>query len=231
MKNNLKAVRTNAGLTQEQLADMIGTSKTYISQLESDTRNISQIRQDTMARLCSALNCTVDDIIVKAEMEYDEEGRLVVDELFANGASMVARIEKDYFSFPSGVSRMNGEEIAKSMKYMPNFKPLRKTNAAKYLYLLYNCVPRKGFSIPVGRAILPEEFEEIRKRFNLTDDDISSEFVDTRGGIYGKKYAKTFTAVQIKIPEFSAIPLEEELKNKGIEAGNTAPGRVNIRVK
>ena len=36
-------------------------------------------------------------------------------------------------------------------------------------------------------------------------------------------------SIQIKVPTDQAIPLEAELKEKGIEAGNTSAGRVNIR--
>ena len=83
-KNNVKKIRTAAGLTQEELATMIGSSKQYISSLERGERNINQIRADTMQRLCSALNCNSDDlIIIKSEFECDDEGKLIEPHLRA----------------------------------------------------------------------------------------------------------------------------------------------------
>ena len=65
-KNNLKEIRTKIGLTQEQLADMIGTSGAYISQLETGSRNIHTIRQSTINRLCEALGCKEEDLPLHA---------------------------------------------------------------------------------------------------------------------------------------------------------------------
>lgn len=48
---------------------------------------------------------------------------------------------------------------------------------------------------------------------------------------FGEKYQKKFNAIQIKVTNSEALQLENELMNKGIEAGNGSPGRVNIRVK
>lgn len=61
--NNLKNLRQQAGLTQEQLADAAGLSKNYISQLERETRSVDKMQYDTMQRICAALNCPVGSII------------------------------------------------------------------------------------------------------------------------------------------------------------------------
>ena len=82
MKNNLKEVRTQVGLTQEQLADAIGTSKSYISQLENGSRNIDTIRQCTMSKLCAALSCKPEDLFVPIKFEYNEDGNLIVDSVW-----------------------------------------------------------------------------------------------------------------------------------------------------
>ena len=79
MKNNLKELRTQAGLTQEHLAKAMGTSKTYISQLENGIRNIDTIHQSTMSKLCAALNCSPEDLFVPIEFQYDEDGKLIID--------------------------------------------------------------------------------------------------------------------------------------------------------
>ena len=60
---SLKSIRESRGLTQEELAHMIGNSKQAISRLETGSRNIRRVRDETMKKLCSALNCTEADII------------------------------------------------------------------------------------------------------------------------------------------------------------------------
>ena len=98
-----------------------------------------------------------------------------------------------------------------------------------YEYPFIPCVPKSGFDIRLGRAITEEELDDIRKEYSITDDDISGKFDDVKGRIYGK-YAKTYTCVQVRVDNNKAISLEERLLKMGIEAGNIAPGRVNIRV-
>ena len=60
--NNLKDLRQQAGLTQEQLAQAAGLSKNYISQLERGTRSVDKMQYDTMQRICAALNCSIGSI-------------------------------------------------------------------------------------------------------------------------------------------------------------------------
>nr|WP_303182486.1 hypothetical protein [Lachnoclostridium phocaeense] len=57
-----------------------------------------------------------------------------------------------------------------------------------------------------------------------------AKFEDVKGAVYGRKYAKTYTCVQVKVDGDQAISLEGKLIAMGIEAGNIAPGRVNIKV-
>ena len=63
MKNNLKELRQQMGLTQQELANLIGTQKQYISNLETGIRNLDGIRSETLQKLCSALNCTPEDFV------------------------------------------------------------------------------------------------------------------------------------------------------------------------
>lgn len=42
---------------------------------------------------------------------------------------------------------------------------------------------------------------------------------------------KSNKAVQVRVPIEEAIPLEQKLRKKGIEASNGSPGRVNIRTE
>lgn len=233
MKNNLREVRTQAGMTQEQLAESIGTSKAYISQLENGTRNIDTIRQSTMTKLCAALNCKPEDLIVPTEFMYDEDGKLIVDSAWHDPhypTGYVLLIDGEAFLLPMGRNYNNGATAVKVMRPLRFYSKDHHTKKIKdYEYPFIPCVPKNGFDVQVGRAIAGEELSNIREEYNITDDDISGTFEDVKGKIYGK-YAKVYTCVQVKVDNTKAIPLEEQLTKMGIEAGNIAPGRVNIRV-
>ena len=235
MKNNLKEVRTQSGMTQEQLAESIGTSKAYISQLENGMRNIDTIRQSTMSKLCAALNCNPEDLIIPTEFQYDEDGKLIIDSAWHDPhfpTGYVLLIDGDAFLLPMGRNYNSGEDAVKIMRPLKFYtKDDKHTSKVRnYEYPFIPCVPRNGFDIKLGRAITSEELSGIREEYHITDDDISGEFEDVKGAIYGK-YAKTYTCVQVRVDDSKAISLEERLLKMGIEVGNIAPGRVNIRVK
>ena len=234
MKNNLKEIRTQVGLTQEQLGEAMGTSKAYISQLENGTRNIDTIRQNTMQKLCAALNCTPKDLIVPLEFEYDEEGKLIIDSAWHDPhfpTGYVLLIENNAFLLPMGRNYNSGKDAVKVMRPLRYYTKDYHTEKIKnYEYPFIPCVPRNGFDIKLGRAITNEELSRIREEYHITDDDITGTFEDVKGKIYGK-YAKTYTCVQVRVDAARAIELESKLVNMGIEAGSIAPGRVNIRVE
>ena len=233
MKNNLKEIRTQAGMTQEQLAEAMGTSKAYISQLENGTRNIDAIRQSTMSKLCVTLNCTPEDLIVPTEFQYDDE-KLIIDDAWHDPrfpTGYVLLVDGDAFLLPMGRNYQNGEDAVKIMRPLKFYtKSDRAEKLRNYEYAFIPCVPKRGFDIKLGRAITDEELSKIREEYHITDDDISDRFVDTKGAVYGKNHMKTYECVQIKVPNSKAIELERRLIDKGIEAGNIAPGRVNIRI-
>lgn len=234
-KNNVKEIRTQAGMTQEQLAESIGTSKAYISQLENGARNIDTIRQSTMSKLCAALNCSPENLIVPIEFEYDEDGKLIIDSAWHDPhfpTGYVLLIDGDAFLLPMGRNYNSGEDAVKIMRPLKFYtKDDKHTSKVRnYEYPFIPCVPRNGFEIKLGRAITSEELNRIREEYHITDDDISGEFETVKGKLYGK-YAKTYTCVQVRVNNSKAISLEERLMKIGIEAANIAPGRVNIRVK
>ena len=235
MKNNLKEIRIQVGLTQEQLADTMGTSKTYISQLENGTRNIDTIRQSTMQKLCAALNCTPEDLIVPLEFEYDEEGKLIIDSAWHDPhfpTGYVLFIEENAFLLPMGRNYNSGEDAVRVLRPLKFYTKNgdQTTKIKNYEYPFIPCVPRNGFDIKLGRAITNEELSHIREEYHITDNDITGTFEDVKGKLYGK-YAKTYACVQVRVDATQAIGLESKLINLGIEAGNIAPGRVNIRVE
>jgi transcriptional regulator with XRE-family HTH domain len=62
----IKLARLQAGLTQQELADMADLPQGHISKLERDKLNTKRIRVDTLRRLCDVLHVTPNDL-----MEYE----------------------------------------------------------------------------------------------------------------------------------------------------------------
>lgn len=233
--NKLKEVRLAAGYTQEELAAMIGSTKSYISRLETGTRDIEQIRQNTMQKICDALNCQPQDLFVsaKAKLEYAEDGKLIVDKLWADPRhydKFVVEISGEFFLMRYRTHNIKEKITETELKPMIGRIAETAVEAQQYLYVMQNCVPRSGFEIELGRAITKSELNDFCKKHNITDDDISEEFIDTAGNFYGKKYRKTYTAIQVRVAE-NAVTLEQELKDKGIQAANINANRINIRMK
>ena len=238
MINKLKDKRTEVGLTQEQLAQMIGSSKQYISQLENGDRDIRRLRQDTIQRICAALNCDTDDLIVLAKFEYDSENRLIVDNLWYDPAlpnNRIIEIDGDYFIAPTFYTFLdNSSKPITKEQLRPMLKKLSVASKKlpQHNYLMFGCVPRGGFKVEIGRAITDEDLSNLIREYNLSEDDISGEFIDTKGGIYGDSAKVSFTAIQIKVPSgATAISIENKLRDKGIEVANITSGRINIRVR
>lgn len=60
----IRSARTNAGLTQEQLASAAGLDRAYISQLENDHKSPTV---DTLLRLCGAIGVRASELIARIE--------------------------------------------------------------------------------------------------------------------------------------------------------------------
>lgn len=247
----IKKLRKEQGLTQEQLGEAIGASQTYIADLESGRRDINNISAGTLVRLADILGTSAEYIInppehlEDADFEWDkvyDEGNgsdywLVIDALTYNGSyqplfcidgSWYKKIGRNAFDKSEPID--NQLAIIKSVP-----TNLKSACLLKQDYYSYKCVPRDGIPVNLGREITKSELDDIIKRYKLTEDDISNEFTDKKGDIYGK-YQKNYTSIQIRINptenlDVQALDLEAELREKGIEAANIAPGRVNIRVR
>ena len=64
----IKAAREKAGLTQQQVADRLGVSSTYISQYERDVRTP---KPATVIRLANAIGVALDQIVIP-DKEYTD---------------------------------------------------------------------------------------------------------------------------------------------------------------
>lgn len=61
---NLRALRTERGLSQERLAELSGLHRTYVSSVEREERNISL---DNMERLAKALGTSLAILVSPRE--------------------------------------------------------------------------------------------------------------------------------------------------------------------
>lgn len=64
----LKQWRQHRGLTQDRLAERIGTSKGYISDLE---RGVRRYNQDLLEALADALTCSPADLLMRDPSQKD----------------------------------------------------------------------------------------------------------------------------------------------------------------
>ena len=59
--SNVVKLRKKVGLTQRQLADLVGVTETTIRNLERSRHGMEQIER--IVRLCEALKCSPEDLI------------------------------------------------------------------------------------------------------------------------------------------------------------------------
>lgn len=249
MENTIKKLRKAKGLTQEELGKACGKAKSYIAELESGKRNIAGVAAKTLVSIAQALGVDAEDIIDPPEELDDSDFEW--EDVYSTGKESEYYLVVDNVIYSDRINKLifNIDDVwyekktDRFNKTVPIDKQLRvikvsidDTNKRSYnndatFVIGSRYVPRGGFIVNVEREITKSELEEIIEKYGLTEDDISNEFIDSKGDIYGPKYRKTFSAIQIRVPESEAIPLEKKLRNKGIEAFNVSPGRVNIRVK
>ena len=61
--SNLKAARVKKGLSQQELADILGVSRYVISSYERGYRDIDGMHLMTLCKIAQALDCRVGDIL------------------------------------------------------------------------------------------------------------------------------------------------------------------------
>ncbi|MCI9626537.1 MAG: helix-turn-helix transcriptional regulator [Clostridia bacterium] len=241
--NTIRQLRREAKLTQEELGKKIGKSNTYIADIENGIRKIEGIAAGTLVKIAEALDTTVDDLMNPADSINDndfewEDDKLIVDKLFfcASANKMAIEVDGLYFILTKHTVVPN-EPLSRQLKPLKKTIEFRAPNAGvricklDFEYLMAGCVPRKGYNIKIGRKIEQEEFDEICEKYHISKDKISGKYVTSIGGALGRRYVKEYTCVQVRVDEWNAIHLENELEEKGIEAGNIASGIVKIRVE
>src|SRR5437868_14914816 len=63
LADRIRTLRTQAGLSLEELATKAGLSKTYLWELEKDEAGIKKPSADVLLRLASALSTTIADLM------------------------------------------------------------------------------------------------------------------------------------------------------------------------
>lgn len=229
--------RKERGLTQAQLAKTLGCRSKDISEWESGKR---QPRADYMVKIADALGCTIEDIVLGSNLEYDERDRLIVDRVifgFKFGEWMFQIGNKWYIPTERRIYS-SGMDLAKSMKAMPFFVESEDTRnedgfPGPAVMLSLPISPREipEGKLSIGRSITKKELGELRAKYNIADDDISSEYDVYKYRMYGKKNARQFRAIQIRIGDgVKAIQEKDILEKMGIEASAITPGVIEVRV-
>lgn len=235
--NTLRELRKKEKMTQEQLGNLIGKPKTYISDLESGKRDIQSIAAKTLLSIADILHTTPENLInptgeINADEFEWEDGFLVVDKLFYDDNNNSFIVENDGLYYKVRTWKFDETCSLSEQLYLLKHNHFANTYTVTQTdYIMKNCIPRNGFVVDIGREITTSELTEIRDKYHITDDDISSDFEAVKGAVCGKKYQKSFTAIQVRVDPLEALHLERVLKEKGIEAGNISSGRVNIRIK
>lgn len=70
MKNKLREIRKNRGLSQENIGDELGVEKSQISKLE---RGQTKLHSEWIRKLTPILNCTASELLGEEPMKDDEE--------------------------------------------------------------------------------------------------------------------------------------------------------------
>lgn len=65
--NKLQELRTSAGLTRQQLSELSGVNVRLIERYEQGERDINGAKLKTLLKLCTTLDCNLEDIITDEE--------------------------------------------------------------------------------------------------------------------------------------------------------------------
>ena len=201
------------------LSSLVGTDNPYMG----ETENAGGQKEGKMENRF----LKIEDWMEVSEMGYWLVDEIIYDPHFIHSGCMVKDRGKYYFMKYCGFN-------LSTVTPRPHFNdsPVYDREEYNHGFFTRGCEPRTGFKRKeLMRAITDDEFNELKNRFSLTEDDISEEFEETNNSMLGPKYEVKFTVKQIRVPAQAAISLEGELGNKGIEAFSANAGRLNIRVR
>lgn len=169
---------------------------------------------------------------MEKNFEYTDDGYLIVDDMrYDPGLPQqdVVRIGESYYMIRHGAGTVGQSIQPEDIK--PNRKKYGKNPREHYdyEYAMRGMMPKRGFDVGLKRAMTEAEFKEFVEKHGVKD--VTEKYQATKGALFGKKYAKTFTAVQVALEGDRNIHLEGVLQKQGICAGANAPGRLEIRVE
>jgi len=212
--------------TIKEIAETQGMStRAFLSSLVENEKDAVRRKDENMGNK----SLKIEDWMELSEMGYWIVDELILDPHYESTACIVKDKGAYYMIQYRGLG--NPSDVIP----LPNYKPSPAYERPEYNhdYMIRGLEPRQGFKpIQIGRAITSEEWNTLVSSQALTEDDISDEFEDVYGDIYGPKTRVVITVRQIKCKaNGDNIPLSRELQDKGIQASAPTAGRVNIRVK
>lgn len=69
MGNNLKRLRSEAGISQSKLSELSGVNLQMIQKYEQGVKDINKAQGETLYKLAQALDCTIEDLLKKEAEE------------------------------------------------------------------------------------------------------------------------------------------------------------------
>ena len=237
--NRLKELRKRKGYSQEVLGKMIGSNKSYISDLENNKRLLSGLRQETLAKLSNALECRCYDLFVDLQFE---DNRILIDGIFYNPQyqKMMYRYEDFYFIFRSDFNyRMSLEQALDRIIIVRNGKGIAegKKNEIRWVQN-YVCTPVTPIDVTwykesrnEKRFMKDKELEEFLAEFNLSRDCVTEIYERKSNSFFGiKKMGHYAKYIQIKINDMSMFEKKEYLDGMNIDYMVVGDDSLEIRV-
>lgn len=156
-------IRVNAGLSQQQLAELIGTTQSVISRLEDS--NYEGRSLSMLDRIAQALNQKLAVVMTSREPQAEE-----LREAFQRVVQMLRRsrgLTIDELAKRTGVDRMELTELERSPAYRPS--PLTLHRLSEFFK-----IPHRKLALLAGAIRdVPEEFREQASRFAAQSDSFS----------------------------------------------------------
>lgn len=237
--NRVKELRKKMGFSQETLGKLIGSNKSYISDIETNKRLLLGLRQETLAKLAKALNCRYYELFVELEVE---DGRILVDGIFYNPQLqlMMYRYKDFYFVFQRDLHyKMSLEQILDRVVFIRNGKEIaaNQKNEIKWLQN-YACVPVSPVSAEwfkeyknEKRFMRKEELEEFLSEFNLSHDCVTEIYGRKSNSFFGiKKMGHFARYVQIKMDDMSMFEKKVFFDRRNIDCGVVGVDNLEVRV-